>query len=347
MPALFRRAPASDDTARWITHVVDGVARRFAQPLTLTPYASARPCSARCRFCSETLRPAHGGTIAQTLRPGPDYFDRLRAALAVLRGLPLAYSLSGLEMTDDADWFLALLDTLRGAGTDGPAVAGHVLYTNGAGFARARGADLQRALHGLGPGHVELSRHHDDAAANQRIMRFRDGEPIAGGDVFAATARRLADGHELRLVCLVQRGGIASADDVARYLRWATGLGARAVIFRELSRVGDGYRDTGSLRYVEAARVPLEPLLAACRAAPWWRTLVPVRRTEGYYFWNVALRTRDGVQVIFETSDYAAMHARHAGPEVWKLVLFADGRLCAGWEPDRDVVWDGRLGAGA
>jgi len=37
--------------------------------------------------------------------------------------------LSGLESTDDADWFVALLRTLREV-SDGPDVEGSVLYTN-------------------------------------------------------------------------------------------------------------------------------------------------------------------------------------------------------------------------
>ena len=68
---------------------------------------------------------------------------------------------------------------------------------------------------------VELSRHHPDAERNQAIMRFRPGEPIADDAAFVAVTRRLRDRVPLRLVCLVQRGGIDDAEGVAAYLRWA------------------------------------------------------------------------------------------------------------------------------
>ncbi|MGO4774526.1 hypothetical protein AB4084_03210, partial [Lysobacter sp. 2RAB21] len=122
-PQLARRAPVEHDATRWHAHSLGGRRYRFAQPITFTPYASVRPCSARCRFCSETLQPVERGTMAQTLRPGPDYFATLSQALAQLRGLPLSWSLSGLESSDDEDWFLRLLSTLQQA-EEGGVVAG-------------------------------------------------------------------------------------------------------------------------------------------------------------------------------------------------------------------------------
>ncbi|MGH8080716.1 MAG: hypothetical protein ACREP7_09080, partial [Lysobacter sp.] len=46
-----------------------------------------------------------------------------------------------------------------------------------------------------------------------------------------------------------------------------------------------------------------------------------------------------GLNIVFESSDYGAMHRRHASGDIYKLVFHADGRLCAGWQPDRDVLW--------
>lgn len=339
-PHLARRAPGERDATRWREHRIGTRRYRVAQPITFTPYAAARPCSACCLFCSENLRPRDGGALAQALRPGPDHFDRLSAALAQLRGLPLSWSLSGLESSDDEDWFLRLLATLAAAERDGVQVEERVLYSNGAGFARGRGEELIAALRAFGLSWLELSRHHPDAARNQRIMRFREGEPIADGAVFEAVARRLAAALPLRQVCILQRGGIDEADGVEAYLDWARACGAGTVIFREFSRLGAGYRDNATHRYIEAGRVPIEHVLAACMQAPWWPRLTPLRITEGYYFWNLHLREpRSGMHVVFESSDYAAMHRRHASGDLYKLVFHGNGRLCAGWQPDRDVLW--------
>ena len=114
-PQLARRAPGEGDATRWREHRIGARRYRVAQPITFTPYAAARPCSARCLFCSENLRPLDSGALAQALRPGPDHFELLGAALAQLRGLPLSWSLSGLESSDDESWFLRLLATLRAA----------------------------------------------------------------------------------------------------------------------------------------------------------------------------------------------------------------------------------------
>ncbi|MET3496440.1 hypothetical protein [Variovorax boronicumulans] len=339
------RAPLQHEATRWHSHAIGGVQRRFAQPVTFTPYASVRPCSARCSFCSENLRKAQGGTPASRLRPASDYFEGLARALKALRGVPLSWSLSGLETSDDAGWMLQLLATLTAGERDGPLVEDRVLYTNGAGFADAQyGEALRRALQGFALSWLELSRHHHEGAVNQNIMRFRPEVAIGDQAVFERTARQLADAVALRLVCILQRGGVAGPQDVAAYLRWAQHCGAGTVVFREFSRLDDGYRDNATARYLRAERVSMDALLTACLDDPavshGWRL---ESLTEGYYFWNLRLRTASGLSVVFESADYGAMHERHASGDVYKLVYFADGQLCAGWEPGHDVLLDTRI----
>ncbi|PPU18650.1 hypothetical protein [Xanthomonas arboricola] len=338
-PSLRRRVPQQDESSRWHALRIGERAYRAALPITLTPYASVRPCSARCGFCSENLRQHRGGPAAAMLRPGPDYFAQLRAALQLLHGVPLSYSLSGLEMTDDPDWLQALLQTLATT-PDGPCVEQRVLYSNGAGLARAQGAQLLDALVDFGLSWIELSRHHPLQAGNDAIMRFRPDEPIADAAIFARTAQRIAARLPVRLVCIVQRGGVDCADGVAQYIAWARRCGATQVIFRELSRLDDAYRSNGTWRYIAQHRIGMESLLADCMQQPWWSHWQADGMTEGYYFWNLRMRSEDGLEVVFESADYAAMHARHATGDLYKLVFFANGRLCAGWDPDADVLWE-------
>lgn len=338
---LIRRAPEPGEAARWHPHVLGGRRLRLALPITFTPYASARPCSARCGFCSENLRPLRTLVPAARLRPAADYFDGLQRALAALHGVPLSWSLSGLENTDDAAWLLRLLEVLQDAERAGIPVQERVLYSNGAGFAQARGAELRGALQRFGLGWIELSRHHHAGEANQALMRFRPGLAIADQPVFESVARTLASCFPVRLICLVQHGGIACPDDVAAYLGWARRCGAGTVVFREFSRLDDSYRDNATARHLAAARVPMAPLLRAClddpRLGRRWELL---SLTQGYYFRNLHVRTAEGMEVVFEWSDYAAMHRRHASGDVYKLVYFANGQLCAGWDPGQDVLLD-------
>ncbi|WP_126970636.1 hypothetical protein [Xanthomonas sp. BRIP62411] len=338
-PSLWRRVPEQGESGRWHALRIGARAYRVALPITFTPYASVRPCSARCGFCSENLRQHHGGAAAAMLRPGPDYFAQLRAALQLLHEVPLSYSLSGLEMTDDPDWLQTLLQTLATT-PNGPRVEQRVLYSNGAGLARAQGAQLIDALVEFGLSWIELSRHHPLQAGNDAIMRFRPGEPIADAATFARTAQRLAAHLPVRLVCIVQRGGVDTADAVAQYLAWARSCGATQVIFRELSRLDDAYRSNGTWRYIAQHRIGMERLLADCMQQRWWSRWQADGMTEGYYFWNLRMRSEDSLDVVFESADYAAMHARHATGDLYKLVFFANGRLCAGWDPDADVLWE-------
>ncbi|MBN3727017.1 hypothetical protein, partial [Burkholderia sp. Ac-20379] len=326
----------------WHAHTLAGRALRFARPLTFTPYAAARPCSARCRFCSETLiDDTAPGPMAASLRPGTDYFEILSRALRALRGVPLSYSLSGLENTDDPAWLASLLATLGAAGNDGPAVEGSVLYTNGAGLVEHGGA-LLPALRGFGLSWLEWSRHHDDEAVNQSIMRFRAGQPVMRRAAFEQAFAAARAAVPAKLVCIVQRGGIETAADVRRYLGYARALGAGAVIFREFSALTEAYRPNATRRHIDRARVPIDALLLACLADPGFaRDHEPVELTGGYYFWNARWRHRDGMEIVFETSDYGAMreHERRAADAVYKLVFHPNGNLCAGWQPSRDILW--------
>lgn len=334
---LLREPPAAD-ASRWHRHVLAGHALHLARPLTFTPYAATRPCSARCAFCSENLRDDTSTVPAATLRPGALYFDHLRAALAALRDVPLSYSLSGLENTDDVDWFTTLLSTLREV-EDGPRVEGAVLYTNGAGFAR-EARRLVAALADFGVDWLEWSRHHDDAQANQRLMRFRDGQAIADGAAFEQALRTAAARLPVKLVCIVQRDGVATPQDVLRYVRHARGLGAAGVILREFSALTDTWRHNATRRHIDAQRVCVAALLADCLRTPALAALLePATLTGGYYFWNARLRAADGFEVVFEASDYGALREHEDSGRVYKLVFHANARLCAGWQPDRHVLW--------
>ncbi|MEP6501912.1 MAG: radical SAM protein [Betaproteobacteria bacterium] len=334
-PAVALREPPRADATRWHAHEIDGRLHRLAQPITFTPYAATAPCSARCGFCSENLRDdAAPGRAAATLRPGPRYFEHLRAALAALHGVPLSYSLSGLESTDDADWFIELLHVLRDV-QRGPRVDEAVLYTNGAGLVRD-GARLLPALQAFGTSWIEWSRHHDSGDGNQRLMRFRDGLAVADPAAFEHALRATAARIPVKLVCIVQRGGVETVDDVRRYVRWAASLGVAGVILREFSSLPPHYRANATRRHIDAARVRVDALLEACLADTAW---TPTALTDGYYFWNARLQANAGMEVVFERSDYAAMLAHEATGLVYKLVFHANAHLCAGWQPDHHVLW--------
>ncbi|MFC5473296.1 hypothetical protein [Paraherbaspirillum soli] len=339
LPTVIYRAPDPTDDARWKLHSIAGRALQIAQPVTFTPYASARPCSARCRFCSETLIENKGDKPASGLRPDRQYMQGLQSALAQLRGVPMSYSLSGLETTDDPDWMLDMLDILD-RHAQSSTVHQRVLYTNAAGLADPqRGTQLIRRLEDFNTDWIELSRHHFAEEFNQAIMRFRPGVAIREQDIFEDTLLRLNAKLPVKLVCIVQRGGIDSAQQMQQYLDWAQGLGVSSVIFREFSKLDERYADNVTARYIGATRIGIDTLLDDCLSLPALAAQLHFERaTEGYYFWNVAAKYR-GIDVVFEASDYVAMHRQHDSGRVYKLVFHANGNLCADWNPNRHVLF--------
>lgn len=338
------REPAVTDENRWHSHRVAGKTWQFARPLTLTPYASAQPCSARCRFCSENLREARDNSVMSArLRPGPLYFDQLRQALSQLSCVPLSYSLSGLESTDDPDWLCLLLDTLSDARSSGPLVEGSVLYTNGAGLALYP-QRLIPALLEFGLSWVEWSRHHHTDHANDLIMRLRRGQPVAQQEQVIQALKAVNTQVPVKLVCVVQRGGVASSQDVLDYVRWAHGVGIRSVIFREFSALPASYQANATKRYVDDHRVRIDDLLEDCLTNPEFRSMFePEALTQGYYFWNARWRGPHLTETVFERANYQRLHDRELQGEqqglIYKLVFHANGRLCGGWRPDQYVIW--------
>ena len=307
--------------------------RTFALPLTLTPFASARPCSARCTFCSETLQHRDAQRLSASLRPGAHYGAQLRAVLKDLRTVPLGFSLSGLEQTDDPDFFATVLDAVKAHRESGAPIEESVLYSNGAGLTQAtHGARLLPRLREIT--RIELSRHASTQPRNDAIMRFRPGVEVARREVFERVAQDAAQHTHVRLVCVVQRGGVWDLDTLRAYLDWARAIGVRDVVFRELSRLGDLYRPNRTLRLIEDGRVAIESLIAPALG---WDALRLERVTAGYYWWNLRARW-DDVEVTFETSDYVEMKRRHQSGVIYKLVFHADGTLGADWDPDREVL---------
>ena len=278
--------------------------------------------------------------MAAALRPGASYFEHLRDVLKALHGLRLSWSLSGLECTDDPDWLLALLDTLKSGQAEES-----VMYTNGAGFADD-GHRLLPALSHFGLSWLEWSRHHDQQAQNQHIMRFRASVKMAAQPVFEKALKNALGQIPVRLVCVVQRGGIETRADVLRYVSWAHSLGVRTVIFREFSELPENYQHNATRRYIDDSRIAIDALLQDCMEdAAFRRSYSPVALTGGYYFWNARWQDADTREVIFEKSDYRAMLEREAGtPEglIYKLVFHANGNLCSGWQPGRHVLWSPR-----
>lgn len=142
------------------------------------------------------------------------------------------------------------------------------------------------------------------------------------------------------MVCVVQSGGIETCGDVMRYIDWARSLGVATVIFREFSELPSYYQHNATRRYIDDARIAMDDQLQACLEDGRFRDrYAPIALTKGYYFWNARRQSADQCEVIFEKSDYRAMHTREASGLIYKLVFHANEHLCAGWKPEQNILW--------
>jgi hypothetical protein len=165
------------------------------------------------------------------------------------------------------------------------------------------------------------------------------GNAIRHNAVYETTVRWLHNHLPVKNSCILTQGGIATLPDVERYLAWTAGLGVRQVVFRELSRLEGSYLPNVFTDWIEANRVPIEPLLAAVvptleAPRPGWAY---AGSTFGYYYYNEHYQYQ-GLEVIFETSSYPALQAANATGVLQKLILHSDGTLSGDWDPDSQVL---------
>jgi hypothetical protein len=80
---------------------------------------------------------------------------------------------------------------------------------------------------------VSLSRAHWDPATNARVMRMPGNTVLADDEI----RQVIGDGLPVRLSCFLHRDGVASVDDVLRYVDWGTGLGCGNFVFRIASGI--------------------------------------------------------------------------------------------------------------
>ena len=110
-----------------------------------------------------------------------------------------------------------------------------VLITNGHVLAVAPETErIERleALHRAGLSVLAISRHHHDAANNEQLMQLATPveQLMASWREHRARWPRL----RLRLICVLQRGGVEDRATLERYLDWAVAHGVEEICFKEL-----------------------------------------------------------------------------------------------------------------
>jgi pyruvate-formate lyase-activating enzyme len=190
---------------------------------TLSFLPIARGCQAACPFCfSEASVSVDQPTTGLTLETVQRWI-----AFARLQGAERAVITGGGEPTL-LKWarLLELVGACKG-GFDKV-----VLITNGVRLATSAWSVMQRQLVELADAGVSVlavSRHHHSEAVNARLMGIETKTRA-----LLETHAALGADMSMRLICVLQRGGVESVADVHEYMTWASSLGVDEVCFKEL-----------------------------------------------------------------------------------------------------------------
>ncbi|MEE1758410.1 MULTISPECIES: radical SAM protein [unclassified Streptomyces] len=202
--------------------------RRYAdtrpRSVSLLPVASA--CQARCSFCFSSASISSDQAPARVpWEAVAHWLERARAA-----GAERAVITGGGEPT-----LIPFEQQLRLISACSAAFPKVVLITNGHTLAKGPHADRAArlaALSGAGLSVLAVSRHHQDDTVNERLMMLRT--PVSSVIDTWREERDRWPGLRMRLICVLQHGGVADAAEVAGYLSWAAALGVEEVCFKEL-----------------------------------------------------------------------------------------------------------------
>lgn len=217
----------------------------------------ARGCQASCPFCF-----SEASASADQKQQRIDWSAvRTWLRLATSRGAERAVITGGGEPT-----MLPFPGLIRLVEECSNQVAKVVLITNGISLAQLEPSDtVERlvALRRAGLSVLAISRHHQDEGINLALMNAETRTPRLLDAVRRALEGRCAR-LQTRLICVLQKGGVASSADVDEYVRWAAEFGADEVCFKELyvsTTAESVYHSRAANAWSESHQVPLSVVL--------------------------------------------------------------------------------------
>jgi molybdenum cofactor biosynthesis enzyme MoaA len=303
-------------------------------PRSVSLLPIARGCQASCPFCfseaSVSLDQPGGRLDPMRVRSVLAEARRRGAGRAVITG----GGEPGLLRFD------RLLALVRECAAVFPRV---VLITNGW-FLQERPPDVRTLalaqLAEAGLTVLSVSYHHHEVERNAAIMRLRT-EPGAIAAAWAAGRERWPS-LRLRWVCVLQRGGIDSAEALADYLDTAAALGVPEVCFKELyvsTSQESVYHSREANEWGRRHQVPLSLVLDVARSRGWEEV---ARLPWGAPIYRGEWRGR-ALRVAAYTEPSLFWERRHGLARSWNLM--ADGRCLASLEDrDSEVCRDGLSG---
>jgi molybdenum cofactor biosynthesis enzyme MoaA len=296
-------------------------------PRSVSILPVARACQARCPFCF-----SEASVSADVAADVPDW-TRISEVLSAarLRGAERAVITGGGEPTLIGTDALERLVSLARA-----EFSKIVLITNGAiwgGLTPDVCEQRVARLAAAGLSVLALSRHHFDPVRNAQLM----GTDTGSEQVAAAVARlrMTSSGLRLRIICVLQRGGIDDEASLARYLDMAATMEVDEICFKELyvsTSVDSEYHDRDANDWSRRNQVPLRLIVDFARSASW---SIAERLPWGAPVYEGTWRGR-GVRVAAYTEPSLSWELVNGVCRSWNLM--ADGRCLASLEDKQSEV---------
>ncbi len=195
-------------------------------PRSVSLLPIARGCQAACPFCF-----SEASASADQKQARVDWGAiRGWTRLAKARGAERAVITGGGEPT-----MLPFTDLTRLVEICRSEFAKVVIITNGVKFAMMSEEEASEhlvVLKSAGLQVLAVSRHHPDEQRNARLMNLETHTPRLMTAIRDGADR--LSGLRVRLICVLQQGGVESVRGIDEYVRWASASGAVEVCFKEL-----------------------------------------------------------------------------------------------------------------
>ncbi len=287
------------------------------RPRSISILPVAKACQAKCKFCfsdfSVSAEPRKRALSAESIEASLAAAKKSGAERVVITG--------GGEPT--LVGFPAINDMITQASRHFP---GRItMITNGLTLAKlSPEARLQRMLDldRSGLTVLAISRHHHDPKKNAYIMGI-DTQTENVLQTFLENREKFKN-LRLRLICVLQKSGVNSAEEVGNYVQWARSKGVMEVNFKELYVSTDRestYANSDFNIYSETNRVHLRTVLDFARQNHWEKS--------GELPWGAPVfeKTVDNarMRIAVYTEPSVFWERTHGVARSWNLM--ADGKL--------------------
>jgi len=211
-----------------------------------------------------------------------------------------------------------------------------VMISNGYRWARLPDAERLAAMQRLrdaGLSVLSVSRHHHGDEENARIMHL-DTQSHKLAETWEQN-RAALDGLRMRWVCVLQKSGVDSAEELSTYLDWAASTGVGEICFKELyvsASTESEYYLKDANEWSFANQVPLRLVLDQAEAEGWTR--------DGALPWGAPIfslnRNGRALRVAAYTEPSVCWERQNGQCRSWNVM--SDGRCLVSLEDRNSVV---------